>query len=402
MKDIRARNALRSITSVSAMPAEPVVLIGHPFQSTGRGEHLRAIRRAFLSAGITPAVYNLWPKNERDIEDDTLETASIREVPPDSIRIFHCNGDEAVGAMVALEKRQRGIFKKGFNIIFPAWELPCYPQAWARALDAYDEIWTASSFVHQGICAAVRTPAFHLPNACEPHIERALDRHYFGVRETAYVVLLFFDLWSYTTRKNPWATITCFKQVLDIRREVDLQLVIKTNHASHDRSVMSALTQAVHELGNNALLIDRTISDNEIKNLIRCCNCLISLHRSEGFGRGPAEAMFLGKPVIATGWSGNMEYMGTRVSFPVPYKLIPVTKGEYLFEEGQMWADPDIDKAARLLLALVDKPSYGERIGRRAKRHMMRNFSDSTLGHRYRARILEIRDLTGLRAPLGS
>ena len=71
---------------------------------------------------------------------------------------------------------------------------------------------------------------------------------------------------------------------------------------------------------------------------MRCCDCFLSLHRSEGFGRGPAEAMFFGKPVIATGWSGNMDYMAPGTAFPVRYRLLPVGRGAYPFADGQVWA----------------------------------------------------------------
>jgi glycosyltransferase involved in cell wall biosynthesis len=374
-----------------------VVLIGHPFFSTGRAEHLRAIWRALRSADIRSAVYNLWPAHPPEIEDDKLRGALIEEIPVGSIRLFHCNGDEAAGAIAELERRQSGIIEKGYNIIYPAWELPSYPKIWGEALEAYDEVWTATAFVYNAIKPRVRVPVLHIPNACQPVIDQELTRNYFGLRAEAYIVLLFFDLWSYASRKNPWAAIASLKRVLQQRGGAALQLVIKINHGGHDGAALDALKQAAGEL-RETVLIDRTMSDNEIKNLIRCCDCLISLHRSEGFGRGPAEAMFLGKPVIATGWSGNMDYMNARVSFPISYRLIPVIRGEYLFEDGQVWAEPDASEAADVLVKLIDNPHRGTRMGRKAQRHMLKNFSDAVLGRRYRERFMEIASSRKLKA----
>jgi len=105
-------------------------------------------------------------------------------------------------------------------------------------------------------------------------------------------------------------------------------------------------------------IIETTLSGNEVANLIRCSDCFVSLHRSEGFGRGPAEAMFFGKPVIATGWSGNMDYMWPGTAFPVRYTLVPVGRGAYPCADGQVWAEPDVAHAAQLLAGLIDDPAH--------------------------------------------
>ena len=126
------------------------------------------------------------------------------------------------------------------------------------------------------------------------------------------------------SRKNPWAAIDAFGRLTKARPSAPVHLVIKINNSSLDVSVLERVRRDTADLGDRVTVIDATMKDNEVKNLIRCCDCLLSLHRSEGFGRGPAEAMFFGRPVVATGWSGNMEYMNADVSFPVGYRLIPV------------------------------------------------------------------------------
>src|SRR3546814_12429317 len=92
-------------------------------------------------------------------------------------------------------------------------------------------------------------------------------------------------------------------------------------------------------LRTRVVLINRQMDDNDTKNLLRCCDCFVSLHRSEGFGRGLAEAMYLGKPVIATRYSGNLDFMDERTAYLVDHELVPVQTGEYPFAEGQHWAD---------------------------------------------------------------
>jgi glycosyltransferase involved in cell wall biosynthesis len=120
---------------------------------------------------------------------------------------------------------------------------------------------------------------------------------------------------------------------------------------------------------------------------VRCCECFLSLHRSEGFGRGPAEAMFFGKVAVATSWSGNMEYMNGEVSCLVDYRLVAVKDGEYPHAEAQVWADADVGHAAQILVRLIDHPAFAKELGERARAHMQANYSDAVIGRRYRARL---------------
>jgi glycosyltransferase involved in cell wall biosynthesis len=380
---------LKSIWSGHFDPA--ITLVGYPFRATGRAEVLRSTWRALQAAGITAAVYDLDNTTERrEVADAKIEPLLVGDLASGGIRLFHCNGNEAGSARAAVEGRRRGSFASGYNIIEPAWELPKYPAQWSAELAAFDEVWATSGFIFDAISGTVPVPVFKLPNASQPRIETDLDRSHFGLQEDACIVMLAFDLWSFSSRKNPLAAIECFRAVLAQRPGAKLHLVVKTSHREHDPASSDALKSALASLGNRVTLIETILSDNETKNLIRCCDCLLSLHRSEGFGRLPAEAMFLGKPVIATGWSGNMEFMTPETSFPVAYTLVPVGPGEYPFGEGQVWADPDIAAATRILVHLIDNPQHRKAVGAQASAHMHKYFSNIAIGAHYRQRFHEI------------
>ncbi|ULU25212.1 glycosyltransferase [Dyella terrae] len=129
------------------------------------------------------------------------------------------------------------------------------------------------------------------------------------------------------------------------------------------------------------------MTDNDTKNLVRCCDAFVSLHRSEGFGRGLAEAMYLGKPVVATAYSGNMDFMDSDTAHLVGYDLVPLKAGDYPHGEGQKWADAHVDEAAAHMITLVDHPEDGRSMGKRAARRI-RNFCGyRAAGIRYRDRI---------------
>jgi glycosyltransferase involved in cell wall biosynthesis len=365
----------------------PVTLIGHPFGSTGRAEHIRAVARALAAAGVTAKILDMASPTMTDDRGLRAEFgARLTGTLPGGIRLFHLNGAEITPPLFPLLHDAHGDFAATHNIVFPAWELPRYPAEWGRNLDRFDEVWTATRFADDAIRPAVNVPVLLIPNACEPHVGRPLRRAHFGVPERRFAILFYFDFWSYPARKNPRAVVETFARALRARPAADIQLVLKLNHSSDDPQAAAQLRAAVAGFGDRVTLIDATLSDEEAKNLVRCCDCFLSLHRSEGFGRGPAEAMFFGKPVIATGWSGNMDYMQPDNAFAVRYALVPVGPDEYPFADGQVWAEPDVAHAADLLVRLVDDPAHAKAVGARARAHMRANFSDALLGARYRAR----------------
>jgi len=143
---------------------------------------------------------------------------------------------------------------------------------------------------------------------------------------------------------------------------------------------------------SRTVLIERSLTDDETKNLVLCCDCFVSLHRSEGIGRFLSEAMYLGKPVIATGWSGNMDFMNPDVACLVSYRLVPVRDGEYPFWQDQMWADPAVDEAVGWMVRLIDQPRWGRLLGERASRHIRSQFSCRAIGLHYVDRLREIWD----------
>lgn len=383
-------------TSLRRKPPLPLTLVGYPFRATGRGEHLRAVHRALTTVGAPPQVYDLHLNPELDeLEDSELQKHVIDRPPRDGIRLFHCNGDEATDARLALNARRSGSFESGYNIIFPAWELPRYPKVWAPNLDHFDEVWAPTQFVLDSLVGQITVPLFHVRDACQPRITRDLDRAYFGLSDADFVVLFLFDYWSYAARKNPGAVVDVFQQAVALRPNKALRLVMKTSHGSPNSAAATELADALGRLGDRATVIDRTMTDNEIKNLIKSCDCFVSLHRAEGFGRGPAEAMFLGKPTIATGWSGNMDYMNSSVSYPVDYRLIPVGEGEYVHGKGQVWADPDRSQALSALLDLIDDPDLAATVGAKARAHMEANYSDLVLGKHYLDRFEAMRSKPG-------
>jgi glycosyltransferase involved in cell wall biosynthesis len=305
------------------------------------------------------------------------------------VNIFYINGDE-VGK--SLEYIGTNLPDGAHNIIYPAWELSSYPEEWARQLDRFDEIWAQSKFTEKSIAGAVSKPVIHMPLPCEVKVSSFLGRRYFGIIENAYVFLFYFDFTSHIERKNPFAVLEAFERLCTKLPDRDCRLVIKMTHSNQMvedfQRFMSVLSS--NQFRERITVIDRILSDNEVKNLVRCSDCFISLHRSEGFGRGLTEAMYMGKPVIGTGYSGNMDFMTKENSCLVQFELNPVEDGAYPHAEDQEWAEPDIDHAVQYMKMLVEDPDYGRMLGRRASRDIRTYFGYRAVGIRYISRIMEL------------
>ena len=169
----------------------------------------------------------------------------------------------------------------------------------------------------------------------------------FNLPEDKYLFCFSFDFNSWLTRKNPMAVINAFNMASLV--EDSLGLVIKVSNVNADSTDWLEFNRLV-EGNKNIYVINETLDKCKVMSLFSCCDCYISLHRSEGFGLGMAENMLLGNPVICTGFSGNMDYCNEENSYLVDFSIISVKENEYDFSRGFGWADPSITSAAEKIL----------------------------------------------------
>src|SRR4051794_1650927 len=151
-------------------------LIGHPYGTSGRSEDVREVYRALLKVGRESAIYDVYKyeKPSPALREEFQHAVSEKLLP--GVRIFLLNGDEVEPGSRSIEARNPDSFAKGYNIIFPTWELPTYPSAWARQLELFDEVWAPSKFIYDAITRAVNVPVYHMPWPSEPRVTRDLGR----------------------------------------------------------------------------------------------------------------------------------------------------------------------------------------------------------------------------------
>ena len=362
-----------------------VTIVGYPFQPTGMAEHARSTFRAFQAAGVTPRLLDVAdasggfdPDLERDFGPHLAATLG------EGVNLFGVNGDEASRV---IEKVGAEAFARGYNIAYPAWELARYPEVWAKVLDRFDEIWAPSSFVQAALRDAVSRPVHCMPLPVDLKLSSFLGRRHFGIPEEAFVVVFFFDFASFSDRKNPDAVLEAVERLAARRPDADIHCVIKSRGGQDMGEAQAALETRLAALGPRAQALYGDLSDNEIKNLVRVSDVFVSLHRSEGFGRGMAEAMAMGRPAIATGYSGNLDFMPPGTGLLVDYELVPVAPGAYPHSEGQVWAEASAEHASRLIEQLLDDPAEARAMGARAKAFMAENYSLQVMGRRCLGRL---------------
>ena len=354
-----------------------VAVVGHPYGPLGISRVARCSFASFRAVGVDARALDIWRTAPARPAYADIAGRGTRRLA--DFNLFHLNGDEIEAAL----ERLGGLPKSSRNVICPMWELPRYPAEWSRQLERFSEVWAGSRFIADAIAPGVSVPVVQMPLPTQVQRLRLRSRRSFGIPEQAYAFLFAFDRRSYPERKNPSAVIEAFSRLVALRPQAQVCLVVKVQGQILESAASGDVRAQLAALGQRAVLIDRSMDEDEAHALIYNCDAFVSLHRSEGFGLGLAEAMYLGKPVVATAYSGNLEFMNDDVARLIPYSLVPVPAGSYPHWENQHWADPDIDAAVRAMVGLCDDPAAGRRLGRRASEHLRAHFSFRAAGLRY-------------------
>jgi glycosyltransferase involved in cell wall biosynthesis len=266
------------------------------------------------------------------------------------------------GMQSVIVQRLRGLLRGRRLIAYWAWEAPDLPPIWHQAFRLLHEIWVPSSFVADALVRAGCTT----PVRIVPHPLRIPQAVPVVRTDRALTVLIVFAYDSGFDRKNPIAGIEAFRRAFD--GADDAVLVVKSRGHSRSGEPERRLEAALAGL-TNVRQIDGDLPVDEYERLIEAADVMLSLHRAEGFGIPLAEAMLRGKPVVATDWSGNLEYMDAEAACLVPARMVPMRDEVNAYQRlDSVWADADIDAAAAWLRRLRD-PDLRAVIGKAARQH---------------------------------
>ncbi len=374
-----------SFTAKRSMPLRPgALLVGYPRAELGMGEHVRLSAQSFLEKQIPFGVFNFDHSVVAQQRDDRYN-ALITDTADFKANIFHINADQME---VAQKELGPEFFRGRYNIGYWAWELSRFPDIWLPATELVDEIWAPSRFIQHSISEKAKCPVVWMPLAVKAFPLNGSVIKDFGVSEDDFIFMFYFDFASFATRKNPEAPIRAFKTAFGNKQD-NVRLVIKVMGNYIHRPEINRLKKHVSD-DPRIVIIDEVLTHEEMALLVNRCDCFVSLHRSEGFGRGMAEAMVNGKPVIATNYSGNTDYMSKDTAMLVDYSLVPVKKGAYVHWENQVWAEPDIEHAAWYMRKVAEDKEYAETIGLAGKKYIELNHSPNAVAEKYRDRLERI------------
>ncbi|HEV2694120.1 MAG TPA: glycosyltransferase [Verrucomicrobiae bacterium] len=323
----------------------------------GVGESSRAFCGAVTETGLPHAFVNIQSKVHNNA--DTRVAVSSDENPY-GINLMTFSFDYS--RRFYLDRGTR-FFERRHNIALWYWELERFPARWHCNFDYYDEIWVPTEFVRRSLAAVSPVPVYKMtyPFQGEPTPPRP-DRAGLGLPADAYLFLFNFDFCSTLARKNPMAVIHAFKKAFSPTDKA--ALVLKSINSQHDTNGRERIAEALK--GVNVVWIEPHLSHEQMGALFASCDCYVSLHRSEGLGLGMVQAMSLGKPVIGTGYSGNMDYMNSGNSLLVKYRLVHIADASGPYEQGNVWAEADVDDAAEKMRWAYEHRAEAEQMGRRA------------------------------------
>jgi glycosyltransferase involved in cell wall biosynthesis len=360
--------------------------------ATGLAEAGRRSALALLNEKVAMATQdvNLWAKV--DPQRVPPEIASLPQGHPYQIGLSFLNINE-FHVVEGWQLRGHGT---PYLIAMWYWELPALPADMVREIPRVDEIWVASEFVRDVFLRYTDKPIYVMPCVVEPVADQLVTRESLGLPgEGVVIYLVTFDANSTIARKNPYGAIKAFEEAFGVGR-TDVVLVVKVVNLSNYPVVQRDLRRHIQRLGG--ILIETDMAAGEIAALIELADVYVSMHRSEGFGLGLAEAMYFGRPVIATGNSGNMDFMNAANSCLVGYTSMVVHRNELsdnptamaLYQPGNLWVDPDVHEAARLMKWLFENPEQRTRLGQRAQGEIRERYSSAAAGRAMRRRLEEI------------
>ena len=383
MKTIPA--ALRPSSSGGASGPEPgpfrsgLNIAGYFKAELGVGEIARLVASAATREGLPVATV----LNDRTLsrQENAFEESS--HDGPYSVTLVCANADEFPRAVDALPPDMRD---RCYRIGFWFWETERLPEVYRHSSDLLDEIWVASDYVAAAVSPTVTKPVRICPVPVRQFDPAPMSRADLGAPE-GFLFLFMFDFLSSIQRKNPIGLVQAFCRAF--RPGEGPTLMLKSINGHLARGAQEALRAAIGDRPD-VIAMDGYLASGARDALMQSCDCYVSLHRSEGFALTLAEAMTLGKPAIATAYSGNLAFMTAENSFLVPYRRASVPAGCGPYPEGDAWAEPDLDAAASIMRAVYENPALAADRAERGRIDVTERYSPARTTAFIRERLADI------------
>jgi glycosyltransferase involved in cell wall biosynthesis len=355
-------------------------LIGYSRSPIGLGEDIRNIASVLKCNNISFCILNIGHPSGNNIFNASLEYVDR----PQYNHSLFCMNPIEFGKLLENSTEFHDIY--GYVIGMLPWELPRIPEAFIPTISHLDEVWAISHFNESAFLSVTNSPVIYMPPIVSGEMPVSVVKKKTR-QKRKFTFLYIFDASSYLSRKNPIQLVRSFIEAFNNNEPV--RLIIKVSNIAC-ASGWDDIKNLVEK--DKRIFIDHKLkSDTEMKLLIMNCDCYISLHRSEGFGRTIAEAALIAKPVIATDWSGSLDIIGADNLLAVKSEQVNVKQDEYPYGEGQHWANPvDEDVIKRMKEVFYMSQADRAKVGMYNKKHVFEHFSAEIAGEKLLSRLNEL------------
>lgn len=359
-----------------------VNLFGYAFAPSGLGMDLRMVATALEHAQVPFCVINS-PIPTPSSPSELTFLAYKADKPRYDTTIFCLPCGEIYRALCMLGE---SYFAGQYLIGQMPWEFASWPPAQVPVLHLLHEAWCLSTFIQKAL-SVCPIPIRWMPRPVAYEPQPALNRASFGLTEETYIFLFMWDGLSYSSRKNPEAVVGAFKEAFEPAVR-DVRLLLKTQHSFFDKCGDNWRAAVGND--DRIQIMEASLTQQQIWGLYAACDAYVALHRSEGFGLSLAEAMLAEKPVIASAYSGNLDFCTHETALCVPGTQVPVPPRAYPLAEGQKWFDADISKAAIFMRYCYENRHKAAVLARAGHDYIQKHYGLTVCAKHYAERLHQI------------
>jgi len=373
---------LDSQSVAAELAQQGVNVVGHFCYASGLRVSVESMVQGMELAGIPASLRDVYTDAKDDphhVDFDGMELYDVTVIHTQPEPYF----DQAYVRADLFERAPRT-----YRIGYWYWEFDSVPDSWLGHAQKVDEVWAATEFVARGLREKIQVPVRTLFPGVRLAPFEVRSKSHFRLEEDSFMFLFTFHMMSVMERKNPLGLIRAFRSAF--KADEPVSLVLKTSFGERHPAQLKELHDAA--AGASIRIVDEVFSPDEVLSLMNACDAYVSLHRSEGLGLTMAEAMLMGKPVIATRYSGNVDFMDDSNSLLVDYELVKLGRDIPPYSADLEWAEPSESHAAELMRRVYENQAWAKELGKAAMNSARSSLSLETAGQRFAHRLAEIRE----------